>query len=146
MVLRSSAAFFLKAVCVFLDTRIMMFLSFLIEASVYILLYMILGPCLDFVKCLAGLGIWFPVARLSHEIYASSSMSRRAETRLARSLVPAVAVRERDQIQVEAARHTVEERWHADAAATVEADIRRTRLRFVPVPLAQDSLACSEAV
>lgn len=73
-------------------------------------------------------------------------MSRRAGTRLARSLVPAVAVPERDQIEVEAARHTTEERRHADAAATVEADIRRARLRFVPVPLAQNSLACSEGV
>jgi hypothetical protein len=36
IVVPSSAAFFLKAVWVSLDTRIMMFLSFLIMASVYI--------------------------------------------------------------------------------------------------------------
>jgi len=107
---------------------------------------MILCSPLEFVKCLAGLGIRFPVARLSYGIYASFSVARRAGTRLARSLVPAVAVRERDQIEVEAARHTVEERQHADAAETVKADIRCTRLCFVPVPLVQDSLACSEAV
>ncbi len=47
MVVPSSAAFFLKAVWVSLETRIMIFLSFLIAVSVYILLYTILTslPC-----------------------------------------------------------------------------------------------------
>lgn len=50
MVVPSSAAFFLNAVWVSLETRIMIFLSFLIAVSVYILLYTILAPLPRVVK------------------------------------------------------------------------------------------------
>jgi len=50
MVVPSSAAFLLSAVCVSLDTRIMMFLSFLMTTSVYSLLYIIIHHLFGFVK------------------------------------------------------------------------------------------------
>lgn len=53
MVVPSSAVCFLKAVCVSLETRIMMFLSFLIDSPLYILLYTILTRRRCVVKRLA---------------------------------------------------------------------------------------------
>ncbi len=50
IVVSCSAAFFLRAVCVSLDTLIIMFLSFLIATSVYSLLYTTIQDFLGLVK------------------------------------------------------------------------------------------------
>jgi hypothetical protein len=72
MVVPSSAAFFLKALCVSLEIRIMMFLSFFIATPMYSLLYIIIHWVLGFVKPDREAMLSTRRVRLMREVWFSS--------------------------------------------------------------------------